>query len=136
MSGILERNYKKVWLGALAGMSYLILEKNQSQRFIEKDNHDNNGNRQMTITYRRPFCPVATVFHTDLDNLFKDEFWDNLSSKTVKQQPGAKNKWVLTTPFGSHQITTTNNRGEILTGYYSRIFGIPVFPFSRLNALK
>lgn len=140
MSGILDRNYKFVWLGAMTGMCYLILEKSQGKRFINhtklaQNQQQNTNNRKMTIIYRRPFCPIGTVFDTDLDNIVKDGFWDNLPTtlKNDKYVRNARNAWVLMTPFGSHQIITTNPSGDILTGYYSRIFGIPVFPFSRLN---
>jgi hypothetical protein len=42
-------------------------------------------------------------------------------------------QWVFPSPSGTHQIIYTNPSGKQLLGYYSRVWGLVVFPFKQIN---
>ena len=129
MTGILERNFMKVWFTA-AGFIGCHMYSDARALAIERQD---SKPRQLTIIYRRPFCPIGRVerFPT-VDKLGQsDNDWelDQIDYYTS----AAEFKWVMPSPTGAHQIIYAHPQHGLLLGHFSRIWGIVVFPFQSLR---
>jgi hypothetical protein len=128
MAGILERNFMKVWFAAAGVIGYHIATDARALAISRQDEKEG----QLTIIYRRPFCPIGRVerYHTPdkLGQSARD--WELDMSDNYKI--ASDWQWVMPSPTGNHQIIYTHPTRGPLLGYYSRVFGVCVFPFKQI----
>ena len=129
MAGILERNFMKVWLGAAGVIGYHIAADARAFSIERQDTKP----EQLTIIYRRPFCPIGRVVRyedtTKLGQSARDWQQDQHDNYTMT----GNWQWVIPSPTGTHQIVYAHPQHGPLLGYYSRVWEVVIFPFRKLN---
>jgi len=129
MAGILERNFMKVWLAA-AGMIGCHIASDARAISIEQQK---SQPRQLTVIYRRPFCPVGRVERFPTADKLGQSARDWQLDMSDYYPSVAEFKWVIPSPTGTHQIIYEHPTKGPLLGYFSRIWGIVVFPMQSLR---
>lgn len=127
MAGILERNFMKVWLGAAGFIGYHMFADARAFAIERQDTKPG----QLTVIYRRPFCPIGRVERfADTTKLGQsDKDWERDQSDYYKITGDWQ--WVTPSPTGTHQIIYSNPNGGQLLGYYSRVWQVVIFPFPK-----
>ena len=129
MAGILEQNFMKVWFTAAGFIGCHMISDARALAIERQDSKP----RQLTVIYRRPFCPIARVerFHTT-DKLGQSEREWKLDMSDYYKMVGDW-QWVVPSPTGAHQIIYAHPNGKQLLGHFSRVWGLVVFPFQSLR---
>ena len=129
MTGILERNFMKVWLAAAGMIGYNLVTDARALAIERKDTKPG----QLTVIYRRRFCPIGRVErHQGTDKLGQsanDWHLDQYDNYTMTGDW----QWVIPSPTGAHQIVYSNPDGKQLLGYYSRVWQVVIFPFRQIS---
>ena len=129
MTGILEKNFMKVWLASAGMIGYHIVT---DARALDIERQDSKP-RQLTVIYRRPFCPIGRVERfptTDKLGQSNRDWKNDLSNYDTSV---AEFKWVMPSPFGVHQIVYAHPQHGQLLGHVSRFWGVVIFPFQKLR---
>jgi len=129
MHGILERNFMKVWLSAAGFIGYHMLSDDRAFAIARQQTKPG----QLTIIYRRPFCPIGRVErYQNTDKLGQSaKEWELDQADYYKSVSDFR--WVLPSPFGNHQIIYAHPRHGPLLGYFSSVWGVVVFPFGKIS---
>jgi hypothetical protein len=129
MSGILERNFMKVWFTAAGFIGCHMISDVRALAIERQDSKP----RQLTVIYRRPFCPIGRVErYPTTDKLYQSaKDWEFDLSDYYSST--AEFKWVTPSPTGVHQIIYAHPNGKQLLGHVSRFWGVVVFPFKNLR---
>ena len=128
MAGILEQNFMKVWFTAAGFIGCHMISDARALAIERQDSKP----RQLTVIYRRPFCPIARVERfPSADKLGQsNREWKLDMSDYYKI--ASDWQWVMPSPTGVHQIIYAHpQRGQLL-GHFSRVWGVVVFPFQSL----
>ena len=129
MTGILERNFMKVWLAAAGMIGYNLVTDARALAIERKDTKPG----QLTVIYRRRFCPIGRVErHQGTDKLGQSAN-DWHADQYDYYKIAADWKWVIPSPTGAHQIIYSNPDGKQLLGYYSRVWQVVIFPFRQIS---